>query len=248
MTDQSDTITMSIHQLLDLLSDGELEVKGQFRWGSNYTFLATITDGDVVIPAVYKPCAGESPLWDFDRATLCRREVAAYLLSEHLGWPAVPPTVLRDGPHGPGSVQLFIDADPNEHFFSLRDRGGHELTFQQIVLFDALTNNADRKGGHLLLAQDGQVWAIDHGLTFHTEPKLRSVIWDYAKEAIPAGLLADLNRLNDHLQPGTPLLEAMTRLLSARETQAVQSRLHELLNKGHFPSPGPGRNVPYPLV
>ncbi len=235
-------------RVLVVLAEGEMELEGQFMWGSNYTFLARVGDAETSILAVYKPSAGERPLWDFDRDTLCRREVATYLLSVHLGWPAVPPTVLRDGPHGPGSVQLYVDAQHEEHFFSLRDAGRFEREFRQIALFDFLINNADRKGGHCLLDNAGQLWSIDHGLTFHEDFKLRTVIWDYAGQPIPKEWLEDVEELGRRLRPREPLRENLAQLLSSREIRALARRLEELLRTAVFPRPGPGRNIPYPLV
>jgi hypothetical protein len=239
---------ISPEHVLSLLAEGEMKLEGQFTWGSNYTFLARVRDAETSILAVYKPSAGERPLWDFDRSTLCRREVATYLLSVYLGWPAVPPTVLREGPHGPGSVQLYIDALHEEHFFSLRDAGRFEREFRQIALFDVLINNADRKGGHCLLDRAGRLWSIDHGLTFHEEYKLRTVIWDYAGEPIPQEWLDDLKGLRHRLRPKEPLQKDLAQLLSSPEIGALTSRLEQLLKRAVFPRPGPGRNIPYPLV
>ena len=244
----SESFSVDLERLLELMAGGRLDVQGQFIWGSNSTFLARVAGDDLEAAVVYKPCAGERPLWDFDQATLCRREVAAYVLSTYLGWPAVPPTILRDGPRGVGSVQLYIDADHDEHFFSLREAGGHERAFQEIALFDALANNADRKGGHCLLGRDRQIWAIDHGLTFNTEPKLRTVIWDYAGRAIPSEWLHDLQELSTQFEPDQPLQQALSLLISEPELEALRQRAMNLLESGRFPLPGPGRNVPYPLV
>jgi len=235
-------------RILALLSGGELEVQGLLPWSSNYTFLVLVSDGALSIPAVYKPCAGERPLWDFASASLCRREVAAYVLSEQLGWPAVPPVVLRDGPHGPGSVQLFVNADHETHYFSLRESGQFDECLESIALFDIVANNADRKGGHCLLGTDGQVWAIDHGLTFHSEYKVRTIIWDYSGRRIPDDRLAELRAVSDRLQRGHPLFESLAQLLSIQEIHALRARLTRLVRAGTFPHPRPGRNVPYPLV
>jgi uncharacterized repeat protein (TIGR03843 family) len=239
---------LKMEQLLAVMSHGKLELYGQFMWGSNYTFLAEARDGDLSVTVVYKPCAGERPLWDFDHETLCQREVAAYLVSAQLGWPNIPPTVLGNGPHGPGSVQLYIDGDHEEHFFSLRETGGYEEAFRRMALFDALVNNADRKAGHCLLGKDGRIWSIDHGLTFHTDYKLRTVIWDYAGEAIPPGWLTDLRGLEEALEPGQSLPTALSDLISEAEIAALLRRLRRLVRRAEMPRPGPGRNVPYPLI
>jgi uncharacterized repeat protein (TIGR03843 family) len=225
-----------------------MELQGQFLWGSNYTFLVQVTEDELSLLAVYKPAAGERPLWDFDHATLGQREVATYWLSVALGWPAVPPTVLRDGPHGHGSVQLFIDGEHEKHFFSLRDSGTYEEAFQQIVLFDYVINNADRKGGHCLLGDDGRIWSIDHGLTFHEDEKLRTVIWDYSGLPIPQQMFNSLKSLRDQLEPGSILVDHLKDLITPAELTATVRRLEHLLGTGTFPLPGLGRNVPYPLV
>jgi uncharacterized repeat protein (TIGR03843 family) len=239
---------VELDRLLALLREGALELHGQFLWGSNYTFLAEVSDSDLSVTAVYKPCAGERPLWDFDRETLCQREVAAYLVSVQLGWPNIPPTVLRDGPRGPGSVQLYIEGDDEEHFFSLRETGRYDEAFRRIALFDAVVNNADRKGGHCLLGKDGRIWSIDHGLTFHSEYKLRTVIWDYAGEAIPPDWLVDLRGLDERLADRGPLRTALSDLIADAEIDALVWRLRRLLRRGEMPRPSRGRNVPYPLI
>ncbi|MBI4307224.1 MAG: SCO1664 family protein [Chloroflexi bacterium] len=216
-------------------------------WGSNYTFLLTLADGmNGEGQAVYKPRRGEAPLWDFPAGTLYLRECAAYVVGKALGWPDIPPTVIRDGPHGPGSVQLYIDADPDHHYFAFRHRRQTEL--QCIALFDALANNADRKAGHCLEGRDGRVWCIDHGLTFHVDPKLRTVIWDFCGEPIPRELLADLRALRSRLSQRGSVAKALGKLLSSDELDALRRRLDWLLEKGAFPYPGPGRHIPWPPV
>jgi hypothetical protein len=195
---------------------------------------------------VYKPQRGERPLWDFPDGTLCLREYGAFVVSQALGWELVPPTVLREGPYGLGSIQLYVDADPEEHFFYLRDLFPDE--FMRVALFDVLVNNADRKGGHCLRDRFGHVWCIDHGLTFNSQPKLRTVIWDYAGQRIPRKLLHDLHEFKEQLANANEVSSSLERLLSAREMQMLQRRLDALLESGCFPHPGPGRNVPWPLV
>jgi uncharacterized repeat protein (TIGR03843 family) len=228
-----------------LLTDGELRLLGLMPNASNYTFLAEVTRGDRTIRAVYKPQKGEAPLWDFPDGTLCRREVAAYVLARALGWPSVPPTVLRDGPHGTGSVQLFVDFDPTEHFFTLRERSLDPfLTF---AAFDVVANNADRKGGHCLLDRSGTIWAIDHGVCFSSDPKLRTVIWDFAGDPVPVGLLADVNKVAKGLRSG-PLRQDLLSLLSRAEVDATARRAEGLVAAGRFPRPGGGRAYPWPPV
>jgi hypothetical protein len=198
--------------------------------------------------AVYKPTAGERPLWDFEQSSLCKREVASYLLSQALGWPAIPPTVLRDGVHGPGSVQLYIDAYHEEHYLSLRENDAYIKAWKEIVLFDVITNNADRKAGHCLLAKDGKIWAIDHGLTFHQDEKLRTVIWEYAGQPISLQYLEDLDNLFKALEPGNKLHTTLAKLLSENEINSLQNRLQAILKSCTFPMPHSGVNVPFPMV
>ena len=186
---------LEIPTILNLLQHGEITIKGEFVWGSNYTFLAEVSQNGDKILSVYKPSRGERPLWDFPPASLARREAAAYLVSEALGWELVPPTVYRKkAPIGPGSLQLFIEHDPELHYFNLTWTTARGL--RPVVLFDLLVNNADRKGSHLLFDNNHHLWLIDHGICFHAEDKLRTVIWDFAGEPIPENLLADLRRLH----------------------------------------------------
>jgi uncharacterized repeat protein (TIGR03843 family) len=231
---------------LPLLREGEMRVRGLLPHASNYTFLAEVTDGDRSVPAVYKPRRGETPLWDFPEGTLCNREVAAYALAEELGWPAVPPTVLRDGPHGEGAVQLYVAADPAANYFTLMEEGSHGDTFRLIAAFDAVAGNGDRKGGHCLLA-DGVVWAVDHGLCFSARPTLRTVIWEFAGQEIPAALLDDVSRAEEALRDGE-LRRELLGLLDLNEVDAAADRAAGLVGSGRYPQPGPGRSVPWPPV
>jgi uncharacterized repeat protein (TIGR03843 family) len=244
--EQPIAIKIELERALRLLSEGELELQGQLPWSSNYSFLVDISDEELSCLAVYKPQRGERPLWDFPDGTLCLREYGAFVVSQALGWELVPPTVLREGPYGLGSIQLYVDADPEEHFFYLRDLFPDE--FMRVALFDVLVNNADRKGGHCLRDRFGHVWCIDHGLTFNSQPKLRTVIWDYAGQRIPRKLLHDLHEFKEQLANANEVSSSLERLLSAREMQMLQRRLDALLESGCFPHPGPGRNVPWPLV
>jgi hypothetical protein len=192
---------------------------------------------------VYKPASGEQSLWDFPDG-LYRREVAAYALSEALGWGLVPPTVERhDGPFGSGSLQLFVAADYQHHYFTLFDQGDHVETLQRMCVFDIVANNADRKSGHVLLGDDGRLWGIDHGLCFHRQPKLRTVIWDFADEPVPGQLLADLEPL------AADLPDELGRLLGDDERSAMFDRIAQLVHIATFPEPlGDRPPYPWPLV
>jgi hypothetical protein len=166
------------------LQKGVIEMQGQFLSGSNYTFLAQLSMEGECFQVVYKPIRGEQPLWDFPHGSLARREVAAYLVSEALEWDLVPPTIFRkEGPLGAGSLQQYVEHDPNDHYFNFEDKDRQRL--RPVVVFDLILNNADRKGGHILRGEDDHLWLIDHGLCFHAEEKLRTVVWDFSGEAIP---------------------------------------------------------------
>jgi uncharacterized repeat protein (TIGR03843 family) len=227
------------------LVSGELELLGLLPNSSNYTFLARATAGEDQLLAVYKPRRGEMPLWDFPEGTLCRREVAAYVVARELGWPNVPPTVLRDGPEGLGSTQLFVEFDPSQHYFTLEAM--HDDEFRRVAVFDMVVNNADRKGGHCLLAPDGTIWVVDHGVCFNEEPKLRTVIWEHVGEPIPAELLNDIQAFKERSQKGA-LRAELDELLSADELVALDERIDAVLLAGVFPEPGPGRPYPWPPV
>ena len=228
---------------LDLLVRGAITVKGRMPRSSNATFLVEVALDGATALAVYKPEQGERPLWDFPPG-LFRREIAAYLLSEALGWGLVPPTALReDGPLGEGSLQLFVPADFRQHYFTLVESGEHRETLQRICLFDLVANNADRKSGHCLLVPDDRIYAIDNGLTFHAEPKLRTVIWDFGEEPIAPALQEDLRRvLADDLLP------ALAELLDPDEQRALKRRARGLLRTGHYPVDKSGLRYPWPLI
>ncbi len=232
---------------LEIMRQGLLEVEGLISWGSNYTFLGRACLGEEQVEVIYKPRKGERPLWDFTTGTLCLRERAAYLVSEALGWRVVPPTILRDGPHGWGSVQQFIAHDPDRHYFTFE--GEYHDQLQRIVVFDIVINNADRKGGHVLVDDRQQLWSIDHGICFHSDHKLRSVIWDFAGQTIAGGMLHDLRLLHEALQePSSEVALALGELLHSRELEAMSRRLKRLLRDKTFPRPGPGRHYPWPPV
>lgn len=237
-------------RLVAALADGALALAGLIPWSSNYTFLGEIAAGGDTLRVVYKPIRGERPLWDFPRNTLARREAAAYVVCRALGWRFVPPTVLRRGPHGLGSVQLFVDVDQDAHFFTFRDDPAYRRSLQALCLFDIICNNADRKGGHCLAAGNGCIIAIDHGLCFHVEDKLRTVIWDFAGEAIPADLAADIARLAQALaDPENATVAALGRLLDRGEIARTRRRAEQLLAEAVFPLPPQDRRpYPWPLI
>jgi uncharacterized repeat protein (TIGR03843 family) len=228
--------------VLELLARGELTVRGRMPRSSNATYLVEVAGSGVALLAVYKPGRGERPLWDFPPG-LFRREVAAWGLSQTLGWGLVPPTVLREGPFGEGSVQEFVHADFAEHYFTLHETPAHREQLQRICAFDLLANNADRKSGHCLLGPDGRVWAIDNALTFHAEPKLRTVIWDFAGQAIPAAILDDVKRVQQAKLPAD-----LAQLLEPAEQRALQQRARALLKATCFPADDGGYRYPWPLV
>jgi uncharacterized repeat protein (TIGR03843 family) len=231
-----------------LLADlPDMEVLGLLRGASNYTFLARLDPHPPAgLLAVYKPARGESPLWDFDAGTLYRREVAAYELSKALGWPSIPPTVVRrEGPHGVGAMQLFIEAD-NRHF--LEEQTARADTWARVALFDIIANNADRKSGHCLFDADDRVWVIDHGLTFHVDQKLRTVIWDFSGEPLPAELCGDVERALIDIEKGG-LAARLSDLLRPGEVRVLKRRLRGVLDPSwRFPEPTSGWSVPWPPI
>jgi uncharacterized repeat protein (TIGR03843 family) len=248
---------LSNQAILTALKEGKAEMKGEFMWGSNYTFLLQIDHGTAHLQAVYKPTRGVRPLWDFPSASLARREVAAFLVSEALGWSLVPWTTYRkDGPFGPGSVQLFIEHDPEYHYFNFSENDRQRL--RPAALFDLLINNADRKGSHVLIDPEKHLWLIDHGICFHVEDKLRTVIWDFAGEPIPEKLCADLDRFqaklsqfkgNERDDDEPELASTLEPYLSASEITMLARRARLLVAEGRFPNPEQGRRqYPWPPV
>jgi uncharacterized repeat protein (TIGR03843 family) len=234
--------------VLKVLQNGEITIKGEFVWGSNYTFLAEVCQESDTVLSVYKPSRGERPLWDFPAASLARREAAAFVVSEALKWGLVPPTVYRKkAPIGPGSLQLFIEHDAEQHYFNLSEVDRQSL--RPVVLFDLLINNADRKGSHLLFDEHHHLWLIDHGICFHAEDKLRTVIWDFAGEPIPEQLCADVHSFLLKLRSNGGLTGQLQPLLTQKEIKALASRAEHLLSLGKFPEPDPDqRSFPWPLL
>ena len=237
---------LSDETLRSVLLHGEISLQGQFMLGSNYTFLVNVSHDGQEVPAVYKPSKGEQPLWDFPENSLAWREVAAYLVSEALGWNFVPYTTLRDeGPFGPGSLQQYIDYNPNYHYFTFKDEDKARL--RPVVLFDLLLNNADRKGSHVIIQKrTRKMFLIDHGLCFHEEDKLRTVIWDFAGQPIPPELLADIDKFRAALS--TPELAShLGQYLTPAELAALDARAATLITTDTFPLPPRDRRAfPYP--
>lgn len=223
---------------LDLLSRGEFLSWELTPHGSNYTFLAELELDGRNGHAIYKPRKGEIPLWDFPSGTLFKRECAAYLLSRILGWDFIPLTVIRDGPHGIGSAQLFVDHDPKENYYTISRDSLDESDADQLRMmccFDLVANNTDRKANHVLRGFDGKLWGIDQGLTFHADTKIRTVIWDFGEEPIPDRLLEPLRRLCGQLLAPTGEVAELLTLLDAEEARALMQRLQWVLQEGIFP-------------
>jgi uncharacterized repeat protein (TIGR03843 family) len=231
---------MSPHELI---ATADLEIEGRMPWSSNATFLCRLlVEGEQVGQAIYKPLAGERPLWDFEPG-LFRREIAAYRLSEALGLGIVPPTVGRDGPAGEGSVQWFVDADHQQHYFTIyENRPDLHERLAEFAFFDVIANNTDRKSGHVLLDADDGLWGIDHGVCFHEEFKLRTVIWEFGGSPLPQRLVERAQAIAD--APPADVVE----LLSADEVSAMQERALWLAEHQQFPVDPSGRRYPWPLV
>jgi hypothetical protein len=239
---------LQAEEVLATLQDGALgEEHGRLRWSSNFTFLISVCKDDLTLKTIYKPQRGERPLWDFPDGTLCYREAASYVVSRALGWNLVPPTVLRNGSRGLGSVQMYIEHNPEITYFNLDETFIPQL--QRFALFDYITNNADRKGGHLLLGANDKLWGIDHGICFHVVPKLRTVVWNFSNEAVPTDLLPDIDRvMSEACNTSTPLHEELTHLLAVNEVDAMTKRMQHLLTTQKFPRPGHGPSYPWPPV
>jgi uncharacterized repeat protein (TIGR03843 family) len=257
----------------ELLARGELTVRGRIRDASNAALFCTVAHDGQEASCVYKPVAGERPLWDFPDGTLAEREVAAYEVSEATGWGLVPPTVLRDGPYGEGMVQLWIEASPEAELLALVDGeepgpGWKAIGFAEVgegrtallvhadderlrrmAVLDAVINNADRKGGHLLPTSDGRLYGIDHGVTFHVDDKLRTLLWGWAGEPLPAEALDVLGALKDALGDGGALAARLAGLITPAETDATRARVEGLLASGRHPEPGgEWPAIPWPPV
>ncbi|WP_058045145.1 SCO1664 family protein [Streptomyces roseifaciens] len=262
----------------ELLAKGELTVRGRISEASNAVLYCTVEYAGVSAACVYKPVAGERPLWDFPDGTLAQREVAAYELSEAMGWGLIPPTVLRDGPYGRGMCQMWIDAPedaeeggerllalvegaepgPGWKAVGLADVGGDRTALlvhadderlRRLAVLDAVINNGDRKGGHLLPAADGRLYAIDHGVTFNADDKLRTLLWGWAGEPLTEEALEALRRLSANLADGSPLAARLAELITPGEIEALRVRVAELLRTGRHREPsGEWPAIPWPPV
>jgi uncharacterized repeat protein (TIGR03843 family) len=239
---------ISVARVLTALAKGALNVETAMPYSSNYTLLTSVEHEDLRLLAIYKPRRGERPLWDFPHGTLYRREVAAYLVSEALGFDLVPPTVLRNGPYGVGMLQLFIENDEDEHLFTMLKTGGYEDVVRHLCAFDCLVNNADRKSGHALKATDGRLWAIDHGLCFHYEPKLRTVLWDFVGDPLPDPVISAFCAFRERLNAQDQVAQVLAELLEKSEMRALRRRLDRLIETASYPPPGNGPHVPWPPV
>ena len=228
---------------LELLTGADIDIEGRMPWSSNATFLANLSvDGEAVGQAIYKPLKGERPLWDFEPG-LHRRELAAYRLSEAMGLDLVPPTIIRDGPLGEGSMQWFVEADHQQHYFTIYEtRPELHDALRPFALFDVLANNTDRKSGHVLIDGDDHLWGIDHGLCFAAEFKLRTVVWEFGGEPVPGELLTLAAQVADRV----PLDVAA--LLNDEEAEALRERAQWVVEQRRFPVDNSGRRYPWPLV
>jgi hypothetical protein len=238
------TEAAAIEEVCRFLETAEITACDLLLRGSNHVFVVKLVKGGKAATAVYKPRRGEAPLWDFPDGSLYKREYAAFLLSGALAWSLVPPTVVRDGPWGIGSVQWFVSVT---RAFNFESRTGTDLfRLKQVAAFDHLVNNADRKAGHFLEGSDGHLWVVDHGLTFNAEPKLRTVLWDFAGQPVPKELVADIAALRRKLGPGSPLRNALERWIDRSEIAALEARINKLIAKPVFTHPRSRWSVPWP--
>ncbi|MCQ9177747.1 SCO1664 family protein [Streptomyces sp. IBSBF 2953] len=267
------SVTTTDPALAALLADGGLTVRGRIRDASNAALYCTVAHEGREAVCVYKPVAGERPLWDFPDGTLAQREVAAYEVSEATGWGLVPPTVLRDGPYGEGMCQLWVETAPESELLALVDGeepepGWKAIGFAEVgegrtallvhadderlrrlAVLDAVINNADRKGGHLLPTADGRLYGIDHGVTFNAENKLRTLLWGWAGEPLTAEAVEVLQGLRSALEPGGPLAAVLGGLITPAELDATRARTEALLDSGTHPEPsGEWPAIPWPPV
>ena len=238
----------SHNNIAGLLSNSEIDNLRLVHDSSNYVFLVDLfcssTEQGL---GVYKPAKGERPLHDFPIDSLYLREVATFEISRLLGWDLIPPTVICNGPHGIGSLQLFIPHDPSQHYFELRKNSNYEDQLSLIAAFDLIVNNADRKGGHVLLGNDNQIWCIDNGLCFNQYYKLRTVIWDYAGKKLPEKYCEDLQRILGYLESHQGQKEFL-RFICIEEFSALVNRIKSFLENPILPTISSNRSIPWPLI
>ncbi|MFH9007813.1 SCO1664 family protein [Streptomyces afghaniensis] len=257
----------------ELLARGDITVRGRIREASNAALYCTVSYDGQDAACIYKPVAGERPLWDFPDGTLAQREVAAYEVSEATGWGLVPPTVLRDGPYGEGMCQLWVEAVPEAELLALVDGeepepGWKAIGFAEVgegrtallvhadderlrrlAVLDAVVNNADRKGGHLLPTGEGRLYGIDHGVTFNVENKLRTLLWGWAGEPLTQEAVDVLEGLRKDLADAGPLTARLQPLITGAEIDATRARVAALLASGKHPEPsGEWPAIPWPPV
>lgn len=243
---QSVAVEYSEADALPILRDGEVIGGHQIPWSSNYTFLVQIDAGPgQFLRAVYKPKSGERPLHDFPNGTLYRREYASFLIGRELGWPPVPLTLIREGPYGLGSMQIYIESDPRITYFDLIS--DHFEPLRRFAAFDLVVNNADRKGGHCVLGTDGTVWSIDHGLTFHPEFKLRTVMMEFWGACLGDTLLADIESLINRLSATNDFTDELNEMLTNNEIDLLRQRAEAVLDDPRIPQLDPRLNIPWPL-
>jgi uncharacterized repeat protein (TIGR03843 family) len=248
MRNVRERLQIHLNSIVEILHEGSIQLKGQFTFGSNYTFLISVKYKNSSYRAIYKPQKGEIPLWDFPPDTLANRETAAFLISEALSWGYVPPTIIRpDAPFGRGSLQWFIQHEPEMNYFTFSKEMKENL--RPVGVFDMILNNADRKGSHVIIDDRGQIWLIDHGVCFHHKPKLRTVIWDFIGERISDQIIHDLHLLNHKLTQNSPLMSELEHLLSLQELTDLKRRVEHIISVPFFPMPDKNsRPFPFPLV
>ncbi len=234
-------MTVNVDQVL---LEGDVAFAEQIPWGSNYTFAVELRLGAATTRAIYKPRKGERPLWDFPPGTLYLRERAAYLASQALGWPFIPLTLVRDGPHGVGSMQLYVEGEPFSSLGALQDL--ENLDLGRIAAFDIITNNADRKGGHVLLDGAGKLWGIDHGLCFNVDPKVRTVLQSFCGETVPAPVLSELVTFLEDPSRVELLRSALDGVITPQEFEVFLRRVEGLSREGCYPRLDYYRSLPWP--
>jgi uncharacterized repeat protein (TIGR03843 family) len=231
-------------EIRELLTHGEITSCEHIPWGSNYTFCVALEIEGQSTLGVYKPRRGERPLWDFPDGTLYCREYAAFVVSQAVGWPFIPPTVIRDGPHGIGTVQLYVESEPPGSMRELQRPD--DLDLARIAAFDIFTNNADRKAGHLLRDRSGAIWGIDHGLCFNVPPKVRTVLLHFCGEPLPQAVRDELSAFRSDAARVEGLTTILESVLDPEEVVLLFTRIDRMIESGEYPTLGGYRNVPWP--